>query len=94
MSTRAIHASKAAAPMLSSFMSRTHRLPMTRTASTPLTRLSSPQCHLQRTMPALTTMLSQKRFLSSSSSVSGSKDLTRATALVYSEYGRPTEVLK
>ncbi|KAF9428294.1 mitochondrial 2-enoyl thioester reductase, partial [Entomortierella beljakovae] len=31
-----------------------------------------------------------KRFMS----ISPSRDLTRATALVYSEYGRPTEVLK
>ncbi|KAK3831964.1 MAG: enoyl-acyl-carrier-proteinreductase 1 mitochondrial precursor [Linnemannia gamsii] len=97
MSTRAIHASRAAAPTLSAFMSsRTHRLPMTRAASSPITRLSSSQyqlqCTITTTTPALTTMLSQKRFLSSTSS--GSKDLTRATALVYSEYGRPTEVLK
>ncbi|KAF9137413.1 mitochondrial 2-enoyl thioester reductase [Linnemannia schmuckeri] len=48
------------------------------------------------TIPAATGVVSQRMFLSSASSggSNGSRDLTRATALVYSEYGRPTEVLK
>ncbi|KAF8936930.1 mitochondrial 2-enoyl thioester reductase [Haplosporangium gracile] len=94
MATRAMHASKVVAPSLSVISRRTTTLhsPIPRALTRPLTTKSFH--HI--TAPAATTMVSQRRFLSSTSSggSNGFKDLTRATALVYSEYGRPTEVLK
>ncbi|KAG0061278.1 mitochondrial 2-enoyl thioester reductase [Linnemannia elongata] len=93
MATRAMHASKVASPVLSFMSRRTMTLhnPITRSLARPLTTKS-----FQNTATVTGATVSQKRHLSSTSweGNSGSKDLTRATALVYSEYGRPTEVLK
>ncbi|KAG9060936.1 mitochondrial 2-enoyl thioester reductase [Linnemannia hyalina] len=93
MATRAMHASKAAAPTLSLMSRRTMTLhnPITRSLARPMTTKS-----FQHTAIVTGATVSQKRHLSSSAweGSSGFKDLTRATALVYSEYGRPTEVLK
>ncbi|KAF9539705.1 mitochondrial 2-enoyl thioester reductase [Mortierella hygrophila] len=89
MATRAMHASKA----LSLMSRRTMTLhnPITRSLARPMTTKS-----FQHTATVTGATVSQKRHLSSSAweGSSGFKDLTRATALVYSEYGRPTEVLK
>ncbi|KAF9083898.1 mitochondrial 2-enoyl thioester reductase [Mortierella sp. AD031] len=94
MSTRASHASKAATL---AFMSQRqiHHQPIARTLRTlsPQTYASIPTTTTTTTRAAAALTVSQRRFLTSSSAL-GSKDLTRATALVYSEYGRPTEVLK
>ncbi|KAF9927036.1 mitochondrial 2-enoyl thioester reductase [Linnemannia zychae] len=93
MSTRAMHASKMTAPTLSFISCRTlQHLPNTTTSRALIRPFNNHMSQITATTVG-TTMFSQGRFLSSTSS-SGSKDLIRATALVYSEYGRPTEVLK